>query len=199
MLVDRLLHDLTRRPTLTARQRSCLALSSMYSLLNGRSDESLDGHSRWLRQESWDMLGGNWSIKGRTIAAKHDRTLVVLDWLGGEGDRSDPEKRAAASERDLLGWDMARLVHVARSARHARFLDESEAWTHVLTAGTQAAGAFRGWDDFGHAFLRGRLAWAGAVDANVEGAVERLLAEPESTWNRRAWKNLAPRTAPALR
>ncbi len=25
----------------------------------------------------------------------------------------------------------------------------------------------------------------------AEGAVERLLAEPESTWNRRAWKNLA--------
>jgi hypothetical protein len=35
------------------------------------------------------------------------------------------------------------------------------------------------------------LAWAGAADAKVEGAVERLLAEPESTWNRRAWKNLA--------
>jgi hypothetical protein len=29
--------------------------------------------------------------------------------------------------------------------------------------------------------LRGRLAWAGVADAKVEGAVERLLAEPEST------------------
>jgi hypothetical protein len=192
MLVDRLLHDFARRPALTARQRSCLALSSMYSLLNGRSDETLDGHSWWLRQESWDMLSGAWSIKGRTIAAKHDRTLVVLDWLGGEGDRSDPEKAALATDQDLLAWDMARLVHVARSARHARFLDESEGWASVLAAGTRVAGAFRGWDDFGHSFLRGRLAWAGAADAKLEGAVERLVAEPESTWNRRAWKDLAP-------
>src|SRR5882724_4380906 len=190
MLVDRLLHDFARRPALTAGQRSCLALSSMYSILNGRSDETLDGHSWWLRQESWDMLSGSWSIKGRTIAAKHDRSLVVLDWFGGEGDRSDPEKAAAAT--DLLAWDMARLVHVARSARHARFLDESEGWIYVLAAGTRLAGALRGWDDFGRAFLRGRLAWAGAPDPKVERAVERLLAEPESTWNRRAWKDLAP-------
>jgi hypothetical protein len=192
MLVDRLLHDFARRPALTARQRSCVALSSMYSILNGRSDETLDGHSWWLRQESWDMLSGSWSIKGRTIAAKHERTLVVLDWLGGEGDRSDPDKCAAASERDLLAWDMARLVHVARAARHARFLDESEGWTYALAAGARAARAFRGWDDFARSFLRGRMAWAGAADAKVEGAVERLLAEPESTWNRRAWKDLAP-------
>jgi hypothetical protein len=191
MLVDRLLHDLARRPVLTARQRSCLALSSMYSIINGRSDETLDGHSWWLRQESWDMLSGSWSIKGRSIAAKRDRTLVVLDWLGGEGDRSDPEKAALATDQDLLAWDMARLVHVARSARHARFLDEPEVWTYVLAAGARVAGAFRGWDDFGRSFLRGRLAWAGVADAKVEGAVERLLAEPESTWNRRAWKNLA--------
>ena len=192
MLVDRLLHDLARRPALTARQRSCLALSSMYSLLNARSDETLDGHSWWLRQESWDMLSGSWSIKGRTIAAKRDRALVVLDWLGGEGDRSDPDRRAAASERDLLAWDMARLVHVARSARHARFLDEPEGWTYVLAGGTRVAGAFRGWDDFGHSFLCGRRAWAGAADAKVEGAIERLQAEPGSTWNQRAWKDLAP-------
>jgi hypothetical protein len=192
MLVDRLLHDLAPRPALTARQRSCLALSSMYSLLNGRSDETLDGHSWWLRQESWDMLSGSWSIKGRTIAIKRERTLAVLDWLGGEGDRSDPEKRVAAAEHDLLAWDMARLVHVARGARHGRFLDEADGWTYVLAAGTQVSGAFRGWDDFGHSFLRGRMAWAGAADAKVEGAIERLLAEPGSTWNRRAWKDLAP-------
>ncbi len=191
MLVDRLLHDFARRTALTARQRSCLALSSMYSVLNGRSDETLDGHSWWLRQESWDMLSGSWSIKGRTVAAKHDRALVVLDWLGGEGDRSDPQKRAAATERDLLAWDIARLVHVARSARHARFLEESEGWTYVLAAGAQLAGAFRGWDDFARSFLRGRMAWAAASDAKLEGAIERLLAEPASTWNRRAWKDLA--------
>jgi hypothetical protein len=97
----------------------------MYSILNGRSDETLDGHSWWLRQESWDMLSGSWSIKGRTIAAKRDRTLVVLDWLGGEGDRSDPEKAALATDQDLLAWDMARRC-MWRAARHARFLDEPE-------------------------------------------------------------------------
>jgi hypothetical protein len=125
------------------------------------------------------------------MAVKHDRALAVLDWLGGEGERSDPEKAAAVADQGLLAWDMARLVHVARSARHARFLAESEAWTYLLAAGTQVAGAFRGWDDFGHAFLRGRLAWAGAADAKVEGATERLLTEPDSPWNRRAWKDLA--------
>jgi hypothetical protein len=192
MLIDRLLHGLARRPALTARQRSCLALSSMYSLVNGRSDETLDGHSWWLRQDSGDMLSGSWSITGRTAAAKRDRALVVLDWLGGEGDRGAPDKRAAVSEPDLLAWDVARLVHVARSARHARFIAESEGWTYVLAAGAKAAGAFRGWDDFARSFLRGRMAWAAATDAKLEGAVQRLLVEPASTWNRRAWKDLAP-------
>ena len=75
MRVDRLLHDLARRPALTARQRSCLALSSMYSILNGRSDEALDGHSWWLRQDSWDMA---WNS---AVSSTGDSSCSSQHWL----------------------------------------------------------------------------------------------------------------------
>jgi hypothetical protein len=138
-MIDRLHHGLGRRPALSPSQRGCLALSSMYSVADGRSDETL------------------------------------------------PPSFPSASPRDLLAWDLARLVHVARRGRHARFLSEAEAWEFLLGAGALAGPHFAGWEDFGQCFLNGRSAWAGGPDPRIERAVATLLERPESPWRRNPW------------
>ena len=114
-MLDRLFYSLSARPPLDDAQRASLALSSMYSLIDHRSDDSLAGDSFWSRQSAWNMLAGSWNITGRTIARKRDKARAVLAWLRDEGARV--EKAGAAPPEALLAWDAARLVHVARRCR----------------------------------------------------------------------------------
>jgi Protein of unknown function (DUF1266) len=176
-----------------APQRASLALSSMYSVVDGRADDGLDGNSWWIRQASWNMLRGAWEITGRTIAQKHDKAVSVLAWLRDQGDRA--EARDPASSADLLAWDVARLVHVARRCRHARFLDQGEAWAFVLDGGGRARAGFTGWAEYAAAFLRGRELWAGEPDALLSSAVEQLLSDPQSIWSTTDWAALPARSS----
>jgi hypothetical protein len=187
-MLDRLFYALSTRPPLEPAQRASLALSSMYSLLDGRRDDSLAGNSFWSKQASWNMLAGAWDIKGRTVAQKAERARAVLDWLAVEGSRV--ERAGAAPEDALLAWDLARLVHVARRCRHAGFLDEREAWDRALGAGRAVRPRFASWGGFGAAFLRGREVWAGGPDPRVEGAVQKLLDDRASLWGTTPWETL---------
>jgi hypothetical protein len=186
--LDRLFYGLSTRPPMEPARRASLVLSSMYSVIDGRADDSLAGNSFWIKQSSWNMLAGAWGIKGRTIAQKHDKAVAVLSWLRDVGDRVD--QAGAAEPPDLLAWDVARLVHVARRCRHAGFLGDAEAWQHVLGAGRLARPAFRDWDGYGTAFLRGREVWAGGPDVTVVAAVGKLVHDETSMWRTTPWDDL---------
>jgi hypothetical protein len=180
-MIDRWLYGMKKRAPLPPAQRASLALSSMYSRVDGRFDDSLAGNTAWSKQSAWNMLAGAWGIKGVTIAAKRDKAREVLGWLRDEGERA--EKQGA----DFVAWDAARLVHVARRCVHAGFLDEAEAWDWVLAGGRLVAPVFDSWRSYAAAFLRAREVWAGAPDAALSRAVDGLLAEPESIWNTTPW------------
>jgi hypothetical protein len=183
-MIDRWIYGMKKRSPLETTQRASLALSSMYSRVDRRADDSLAGNSAWTKQSAWNMLAGAWGIKGVTIAAKRDKAREVLGWLRDEGDRAESEGR------DFVAWDAARLVNVARRCVHAGFLEEPEAWDWVLAGGRLAAPAFDGWRSYAGAFLRAREVWAGGSDAGVTEAVNALLTEPESIWNTTPWQAL---------
>ncbi len=181
-MIDRLIYSLGKRPPLEPAQRASLALSSMYSRVDGRADDGLAGSSWWSKQSAWNMLAGAWEITGTTIAAKRDKAREVLGWLRDEGHRVEND--------DLFAWDAARLVHVARRCVHAGFLDDEEAWGFVLAGGRIASSAYDGWRAYGEAFLRGRLAWAGDEDPRLAGAVRELLDDETSIWRTTPWETL---------
>ena len=187
-LLDSLFYRFVTRPPLDDAQRASLALSSMYSVVDGRRDDSLAGNSFWTKQSAWNMLAGSWGIKGRTIAQKRDKAREVLAWLAREGSRVD--NAGAAPPEALLAWDTARLVHVARRCVHAGFLDAAEAWQAILGAGATVRPAFADWPPFAGAFLRGREVWAGGRDATMEKVVSWLQSDAKSIWRTTPWDSL---------
>ena len=82
------------------------------------------------------MLRQNWGVDGVTRRKKHDQSRTTLDWLQGSGHRSElADPNDVEAFRDLFAWDVARLVHVARHAFHAGFLDEDDAWSYIAADG----------------------------------------------------------------
>ncbi|WP_405498294.1 DUF1266 domain-containing protein [Nocardia sp. NBC_00511] len=93
---------------------------------------------------------------------------------------------------DATAWDLARVVFIARSAHTAGYLDEEEAWTHMLAGLEIAQQHYRNWRQFGSGFLTGAIFWAATRDlaAAKEQVGERrrmlsaLHSRPSSPWRR---------------
>lgn len=83
----------------------------------------------------------------------------------------------------ILGWDAARLVHVARLSYVAGYIDDNEAWGEILKMAPIADGKFKDWREFALSFLIGRTFWAGEEDQQVKRICERLLGHPASPWH----------------
>jgi uncharacterized protein DUF1266 len=95
------------------------------------------------------MLRQNWGVDGVTRRKKAEQSRNTLDWLQGVGHRRElGEPADGEAFRDLFAWDMARLVHVARHAFHAGFLDESEAWSYIRPAARETQRHYPSWAEF---------------------------------------------------
>jgi hypothetical protein len=106
------------------------------------------------------MLRQNWGVDGVTRRKKAEQSRNTLDWLQGVGHRRElGEPADGEAFRDLFAWDMARLVHVARHAFHAGFLDESEAWSYIRPAARETQRHCPSWAEYGRRFARGRTRW----------------------------------------
>lgn len=86
-------------------------------------------------------------------------------------------------ECGILGWDAARLVHLARLSFVAGYIDDTEAWAEILKMAPIAVGKFKDWREFALSFIIGRTFWAGEEDPQVKKICERLLGHPASPWN----------------
>ena len=96
---------------LSEADRWALALSSMYTCLDGGRDDRLAPFGALQRQKSWNMLRQNWGVDGVTRRKKHDQSRTTLDWLQGSGHRSElADPNDVEAFRDLFAWDVARLV-----------------------------------------------------------------------------------------
>ena len=121
--------------------------------------------------------------------AKHAQVIDVLEWLVHEGHRADPQYVAGNPEaaQDMLAWDLARAVMVARLALCAGYLSDAETLAYIRAAAIEAQQAFSSWEDYGRHYLKGLERWAGKPVRAYERAVDFLLKDPGSPWRRLDW------------
>lgn len=86
----------------------------------------------------------------------------------------------------ILGWDLARLVHLLRMSFIAGHIDDATAWAELATLASFRP-EFTHWSGFHQSFLAGRQFWSGARDPGLEECGERLLTHPYSPWVRFPW------------
>ena len=93
--------------------------------------------------------------------------------------------------KGLLGWDYARYVSLCRWGYAAGYLGEAEAWARILPVARKLQRAFASWRELGDNYLIGRQFWSlqqtrdnGRLYVEV---YEKLVADPQSPWNRHAW------------
>ena len=91
------------------------------------------------------------------------------------------------SDCGILGWDVARFVHLVRLSFVAGYIDDNEAWGEILKMAPLAEGKFKDWMEFSQSFLIGRTFWSGGEDPQVKMICERLLGHPASPWQFFSW------------
>ena len=93
--------------------------------------------------------------------------------------------------KGLVGWDRARYISLCRWGYEAGFMDEEEAWEKIMPAAAIIQSTFSSWQDLGENYLIGREFWSYAKTLEngnlMWAAYDRLLANPESPWNRIPW------------
>lgn len=181
---------LTGKSALPPSAQWGLALAAMYSRVNGWGDHALQPSSSILGAASTEMLKEWWGVDGETPAKRRNQAIDVLNWLANEGHRSSPEyaepgDREAA--KDLLAWDIARLVMVTRTAFQAEYISEEEGWAYVRDAARMAQASFSSWDDYANRYNRGRYRWSGGPEKTVDDAIEFLLKDAKSPWRTLDW------------
>jgi hypothetical protein len=92
-------------------------------------------------------------------------------------------------KRGVRGWDVGRLIFIARLCYDAKYITEQEAWEYIDVAYEQAQKEFNSWEELAKSYVIGRFLWKGP-DAN-DGMIEiadDLVNKPKSPWTQVAWK-----------
>jgi predicted Zn finger-like uncharacterized protein len=91
----------------------------------------------------------------------------------------------------LLGWDLSRLINVARWGFTAGYIGESDAWSWILLAARKTQRSFGSWRSLGRNFILGydywRLATAATIVIKPFPHFDWLVTDPESPWLQLPW------------
>jgi len=92
-------------------------------------------------------------------------------------------------KRGVKGWDVGRLIFIARLCFDAKYISEYEAWEYIDVAYAQAQKEFDSWEDLARSYVIGRFIWKGseADDGMIEIA-DDLVHKAKSPWTQVAWK-----------
>jgi hypothetical protein len=167
-----------------------LALAAMYTRAHGCGDRALEPWSNVKQAFSAEMLKEWWGIDGDTPAKRRNQAIGVLGWLATEGHRTDSryvEPGDREAPKDLLAWDIARLVMVARHTFMSGYITEEEGWAYVRDAAKMAQTGFSSWEDYAHRYNRGRLRWSNDPEKLFDDAVDFLLKNAKSPWRTLDW------------
>jgi hypothetical protein len=89
----------------------------------------------------------------------------------------------------VVGWDVGRLIFVARLCYDAKYITEQEAWGYIDAAYAQAQKTFQSWEALAKSYVIGRFLWKGADAADgIAEVANGLLTNPKSPWQQVAWK-----------
>jgi Protein of unknown function (DUF1266) len=99
------------------------------------------------------------------------------------------EHRTEFKDGELLGWDLARLINVARAEYKVGWIDEATAWKHIMPAARRLQRAYSSWQELSDNYLLGRRFWGGhdETQPRFETRARWLTTDPHSPWRRLAW------------
>ncbi|MBL7012562.1 MAG: DUF1266 domain-containing protein, partial [Kiritimatiellales bacterium] len=91
----------------------------------------------------------------------------------------------------LVGWDLSRLISLARWGVASGYLEENEAWEWIMPAAQEIQRTYSSWEDLGQSYLNGRRFWS-AYHTRKDGykyqrAVFWLLSNEHSPWKQLDW------------
>jgi hypothetical protein len=89
----------------------------------------------------------------------------------------------------VVGWDVGRLVFIARICFDAKYISEEEAWTYIDVAYAQAQRAFHSWEELAKSYQIGRFIWRGKdADDGMDSIANNLVTSPKSPWQQVSWR-----------
>ncbi len=92
----------------------------------------------------------------------------------------------------LLGWDLCRLINVARWGYTGGYISADDAWQWLIRSAKRIQASFSSWRRLGRDFILGneywRLSVAPAMKVDLRPCFDWLLTSSESPWRRLAWK-----------
>lgn len=89
---------------------------------------------------------------------------------------------------DLIGFDAARAVMLARSGWLLGWISEERMWEYLLDAARDVQRRFTSWSEYAADFRRSRNMWRGTnMLDEFDTAIERLLEDRSSPWRRLPW------------
>jgi TPR repeat protein len=197
------------------KQRWGVAASAMLTYVNGHDLFSLTGlpdnavGSKWADK----ILSRWWDVNSR------DELLDAMQTLKEKGHRMSykailaeyrkpPEERVwptwnvgriafvvkygeSLGDNALTGWDLARLISLARWGTARGYLTPEEAWNWIMPAAREIQNTYSSWEELGRSYLLGREFWS-AKQMREDGheyqeALFFLTRNEHSPWNLLAW------------
>ena len=156
--------------------------------------ESLEWLKREGHQANYELL---------VMAGRHLEEKGRIDYsffTEGDNELSDGDKSAIESEVHFVrthclplgdcgirGWDIARIVNLARLLYLAGYIKAKEAWGIIVPVKVIAQNTFESWEHYANSFILGRILWNGESDDSFDDALERLLNHPFSPWSACRW------------
>jgi len=116
------------------------------------------------------------------LAAQPEDDREQLRWLHGN--------LGEFQNGDLIGWDMERLINLARVIHTAGWIDEATAWNHIAFAARRLQSSYSSWHEMSDNYLAGRIWWGGDQDSNehFRQSANRMLTEWSSPWVKLDWR-----------
>lgn len=107
--------------------------------------------------------------------------LVQTRWFSQDLDQLIP----ADQPRDAIAFACARTAFFVRSAALLGWIDPELQWQVLMLNAARAKDCFVSWDDFAHAYVRGRKQW---VDASRSDALGQRIADADlAKWLKSRW------------
>jgi hypothetical protein len=132
-----------------------------------------------------------------------------LDYTDPTTDEDEPEARAFYrfllkehayfEDKEMVGWDLSRLVNVARWGYNSKYITADDAWEWIRLASQGLQDAFESWLDMGVNFLMGYRYWSngGEIPSALLAAHHWLASSKDSPWQKIEWDTALDDVDPA--
>lgn len=140
----------------SAEHRRWVALSAIYSALNGMQDDTLTGQISYAsRNEVAQMYQSLWGVPVRKrnflkelLGGRIEEHVPMLDLLN-----SFAKKKYTPREKAGLAWDTARYAICVRDAFFLGYITKETALHHLEGAHRNSRGSYSSWQEFADCFI----------------------------------------------